>query len=396
MTDHPSLLVISSAPGRQVGDRLELDRKFVDGMTLYAQGWGGPVACLLRGPDNPDAPAPFTGRYDAADLPFAVHLRPARHAITAADLAGHDAILASGDNADYLHLADLVADRGGKLFYTIEYIPETRRQIVRLDRSRSLLRRLRSLWWLAGQERRRRAAFARAAGVQANGAPAYEAYRGLNPATLMYLDNRMDETLLATPTERAARAARLAAGAPLRLIHSGRLEPMKGSQDLIPVMLDLRARGVTATLDIFGAGSLEGELSRAVATRGLDDRVRLHGAVDYATALVPFARQNADIFLSCHRQSDPSCSYLENMGCGLAVVGYDNRMWAALSRDSLAGWTAPLGRPAGLAACIAAADADRAGLAATCGRAHDFAARHLFAGEFARRLEQIRAACGAA
>lgn len=395
MTDHPSLLVISSAPGRMVGELLELDRKFVDGMTLYAQGWDGPVACLLRAPGAADPPAPFAGRYDAADLPFAVHLRPADHRITAADLAGHDAVLASGDNADYLHLADLPGLRG-KLFYTIENILQTRRQIVQLDRSRSWPRRLRSLWWLAGQERRRRAAFARAAGVQANGAPAYEAYRGLNPATLMYLDNRMDAALLATPAERAARAARLAAGAPLRLIHSGRLEPMKGSQDLIPVMLDLRARGVTATLDIFGAGSLESELSRAVATHGLGDRVRLHGAVDYATALVPFARQNADIFLSCHRQSDPSCSYLENMGCGLAVVGYDNRMWAALSRDSRAGWTAPLGRPAGLAACIAAADADRAGLAATCGRAHDFAARHLFAGEFARRLEQMRAACGAA
>ena len=44
------------------------------------------------------------------------------------------------------------------------------------------------------------------------------------------------------------------------------------------------------------------------------------GVVDFETELVPFTRQNADIFLGCHRQSDPSCTYLEAMGCGVAVA----------------------------------------------------------------------------
>ena len=43
----------------------------------------------------------------------------------------------------------------------------------------------------------------------------------------------------------------------------------------------------------------------------------------FESELVPWMRQEADIFLSCHRQDDPSCAYLEAMGCGLPVLGYE-------------------------------------------------------------------------
>ena len=154
---------------------------------------------------------------------------------------------------------------------------------------------------------------------------------GSTPNTMLYLDNRMKPDMFATEAEMAARERHLRGGGPLRLINSGRLEPMKGSQDLIPVAVALRARGVAFTLDIYGAGSLEDRIRQEIDARNLGDLVTLHAPVDFETELVPLSRTSADLFLSCHHQSDPSCTYLEAMGCGLALVGYDNQMLAGLS-----------------------------------------------------------------
>jgi hypothetical protein len=119
--------------------------------------------------------------------------------------------------------------------------------------------------------------------------------------------------------------------------------------------------------------------------------VKLHGPVDFATELVPFCRKHADIYLSCHRQSDPSCTYLESMGCGLAVAGYDNRMWSALRRASGAGWTAPLGRATALADVIARLGRERQEVVQACRAAYSFAAAHAFEHEFRKRIDHLAA-----
>lgn len=232
LSARPRLLVISSAPGQRTEDGIRLDRKFAEGMRHYASAWAGPTGCLLR--EQPK-PLPFSDIFDPEALPFRIHLRPAGHRIGPADLDDYDVVLCSGDNQDYLHVAALCHASGKAVFFTIEYIPETRRQIVRLDPGRSALRKLKSILHIQHHERRRRRAFALAAGLQANGYPAAGHYRRINPNTILYLDNRIDAQLLATGDEMAQRRAHLSAGGPLRLIHSGRLEPMKGSQDLVPV-----------------------------------------------------------------------------------------------------------------------------------------------------------------
>ena len=165
---------------------------------------------------------------------------------------------------------------------------------------------------------------------------------------------------------------------------------MKGAQDLLPVMTALRALGVRATLDIYGAGSFEGSLREGLAQFGGD--VRLHGSVDFETALVPISRTEADVFLSCHRQSDPSCTYLEAMGCGLAMAGYGNRMWARLAGEAGQPAPAPMGQPRALAARIAAWDRDRASLIAAAEGGWRFAMAHDFDREFAGRMAHL-AAC---
>jgi glycosyltransferase involved in cell wall biosynthesis len=146
-------------------------------------------------------------------------------------------------------------------------------------------------------------------------------------------------------------------------------------------------RSVDFTLDIYGTGSLAAGIARAIAEEGLGGRVRLHNPVDFETGLVPVLRREADAFLSCHRQADPSCTYLESMGCGLPVVGYDNAMWRALMQDSGAGWSVRLGDTAALAACIAGLLPEAVTGAAE--RSRTYAQAHDFESEFAKRMDHL-------
>ena len=381
-----TLLVISSAPASLVDGKLFLDVKFVEGMRFYADLWDGPVSCILK---LRAGPFPFGKVYDVSALPFEIKLLPATKYIGADDVGAADIVLAGGDNHEYLHLGPVCETANAKLVYIIENIPETRRQIIFLARDRSFPKKVYSLLWTMRQEAKRRKAFRQADGIQANGYPAFLQYNPLNRNTIMYLDNRLSEEIFATQNEMEERLARLKSDAPVRLVHSGRLEALKGSQDLIPIAWHLDSKNVDFTLDIFGTGSLEGEIREGILKHSLQKKVRLRGVVDFESELVPFVRAHADIYLSCHRQSDPSCTYIENMGCGVAVVGYDNRMWSALCQESGGGWVVPLGKPEKAADAIAEAIFNRPLLAERCKAAQLFAQRHSFENEFRRRIAHL-------
>lgn len=384
-----NLLIITSARGKLDGKSALLDKKFVEGMRFYTASWPGRTSCLLRAPRQD---ALFLGSFNPRSLPFGIEFRSADHHLNADDLEGYDVILASGDNPDYLHVAELGQKLKKSVFFTIEYIPDTRRKITMLDPGRSFLSKMKSLLYITLSEQRRRKAFTIARGLQANGYPAAETYRQINSNIAFYLDNRMAGDMTATEEEMSSRKAHLSSTRPLRLFHAGRLEPLKGSQDLIPIARKLRDRDIPFVLDIFGGGSLEAGIRDDIAKYDLDNRVRLHGVVDFATELVPFARRNSDIFLSCHRQSDPSCSYLEHMGCGLPVAGYDNRMCAALVKDSRAGWTVPLGDWSALADKLTELARNPDDIIEKSTAALNFARAHLFETEFAKRIAQMKAA----
>jgi colanic acid/amylovoran biosynthesis glycosyltransferase len=384
-----TLVMIATAPVQGDGPRLRLDVKFVEGMRAHVAQWPGPVRCILWAGAGA---IPFGAEYDRADLGFDLVILPEGGALTADLFAGAAAVFAAADSAEVLGIAPMVRAAGAKLVFSVEYTLETRLQIVRLDASRNWPRRLWSMLWNIRQERRRRAALRAADGVQVNGYPALAGARALNPKTMLYLDGRMRADMMATPPEMATRAARLRAGEGLRLVHSGRLEPMKGAQDLLPVMAALRAQGVKASLDIFGTGSLRDQIAQGA--QGFGGAVRLHDPVDFETVLVPWCRANADLFLSCHRQSDPSCTYIEAMGCGLAVAGYDNRMWGEMARVSGGGAVAPLGNRKALADRIAAWDQDRQALIKAGETALHFARSHDFDSQFGARMAHLRAVSG--
>lgn len=368
----PRLLMLAPAPVVRLPDgRLSLDVKYVEGMRAHRAQWSGPMSAVVW---EGAASVPFGAEYAPEALGFDLTVLPAGAAVPAIDA---DLIAAPADMAGALGLA------WGRVpvVFVVEYTIGTRLRIVALDRERGLLRKGWSALWNLRMELRRRAAFRRAAGVQCNGYPAFDAYAGLNARTMLYLDGRMRAQMMATAPEMEAKVAYRG---PLRLVHSGRLEPMKGAQDLVPVARALLAAGVDFTLDVFGAGALKAEL-RAGA-EDLGGRVRLHDPVDFETVLVPWMRTNADLFLSCHRQADPSCTYLESLGCGVPVLGYANEMWSRMAAESGGGWTAPLADRRALSDQITVLSKNRAELSRAAKDGLSFAQAHCFEKEFSRRM----------
>lgn len=374
----PHLLMLAPAPVIRLADgRLRLDVKYVEGMRAHCALWDGAVSAVLW---EGAGTVPFGADYVPEELGFDLTVLPAGAAVPG---VGADLIAAPADMAEALALA------GGPVpvVFVVEYTLGTRLRIVALDRERGWLRKGWSALWNLAVERRRRAAFRAAAGVQCNGYPAFDAYAGLNGNAMLYLDGRMRRDMMATPPEMAAKAAH---SGPLRLVHSGRLEPMKGAQDLVPLCRALVAAGVDFTLDVFGTGALEDDLRAGAAALG--GRLRLHDPVDFEAVLVPWMRARADVFLSCHRQADPSCTYLESLGCGVPVLGYANEMWGRMVGESGAGWAVPLGDRRALVAQVVRLAGDKGAVTAAANAGLRFAQAHDFNSEFTRRMAHF-AAC---
>ena len=117
--------------------------------------------------------------------------------------------------------------------------------------------------------------------------------------------------------------------------------------------------------------------------------IRVHDAIPFPELVEK--THDADVFVCCHIQSDPSCTYLESMGCGLPIAGYANRMWTAMQAASGGGVVVSRNTPQALADAIAAAVAQPKTLAEMSRKALAFAREHCFEAEFAKRMNSINA-----
>lgn len=372
------------------GDRMVLTGKFLDGLREYAARWLGPVTVWMYRAEDADTnldPVEVAPRHGNLSLRW----------LPEAD-ADPDEVL---DNARVV-LASLVDQHlvwseactcaGVPLVFVSEYTLRTRRQIIRCETSNPLLRLRREIW-TTGMERRIHHALGRAAGIQCNGTPTYEAYRAVTPRPLLYFDSRIDPADLASTEAIEERQSRLLAGHPLRLAFSGRLIAMKGADHLLLVAAELNRLGVPFQLDIFGGGSLADHLACRIQKLGLSERVRLRGVFDFRSELLPTMTREVDLFVSCHRQGDPSCTYLETMACGVPVAGYANEAFAGLVRTSGVGWLSPLDDPRRLAGLIADLDKQRSTLAKAATRARAFAELHTLDRTMDARVGHLSECC---
>ena len=352
-----TLLFSPSVGVWQIDDELYFDRKFHEGMMAYCACWPGPFRLVIRRVNT--VPPQFgLVPFNAPMFPAQVEILQPDQLIDFDHLNGVDIVLASGDSVQDLHLADMCRQQGIKCIYGIEYTLETRLQIAAIS-AVNPWRKLKTMIWLILKERKRLQAFRKSDALQANGVPAYEAYASLVPSTLLYFDTRNNAAMGITDNELAARLAYLDQNAPLRLGFSGRLIKMKGADHLVEIAYQLKALHVPFSFDIFGSGDLLPLMQEKIDRYQLNNTVRLRGAVNYSTELVPLMKANVDLFICCHRQSDPSCTYLETYACGVPIIGYNNKAHQGILARHDVGWAIKMNDIKGCVDLIAHLTKDR-------------------------------------
>ncbi|MCC6000236.1 MAG: glycosyltransferase [Pararhodobacter sp.] len=387
----PTLLMISPAPIVETpAGEVVLDVAFVEGMRLHCQLWPGKVYCLMR---RGTASIPGGMRFSPRQLDFNLIVQDPGDAVPDLLLQEASLVYCAADDMQYLDMPARLKGRLGRLVYTVEQPLSGRLGAIRHDSGRNPLSRLRGMQWTMGKERALRQALRQADGVHCNGPLASDVYGRLNPRTLAYMDNRMRMPMLARGPDQTARAQRLRAGAPLTLSYFGAFEPEAGVSDLLAVAHLLHTAGLPFRMELFGTGSLAPRLQDGVAALGLKKHVHLSAPPGFDAALVPHLRRNADVFLSPRRMADPVSSYIEAMGCGLPVLGYDNAQWRRLQAEAGAGWVVSAHASA-LARQILRLDRDRELIIRASTWALDHARANTFETVFARRMSHLRQIAG--
>jgi glycosyltransferase involved in cell wall biosynthesis len=379
-------------PATELPDgRVVLTRKFVQSTLYLVELWGGPVRVLL-----PPTPADFvTGNLDEqpylrSDLPFDVVVAGFESAAYRAAL--RDATVVSGCEHYQLHWVAAFCRRRAITFVPVVENALPNRLRMMAIHEHDPVKRARSFVWTVQDGLKDYVNVFQASSVQCNGTPAYDQYRWLTRDPLLFFDGRVTEDMLPTEDAVRQRMAARAEGAPLRLAFSGRFADIKGVDHLPDLAAALRTREVPFVLDLYGGGPLEDDVKRRVVQLGLESQVRLHGVVDFATRLMPLLSRDVDLFVACHRQADPSCTYLETFSCGVPIAGYANGAFKGMLREANAGWATPIDDVAALADKIARLSADRAELERASLAALRFARQHTFEVTFRRRVEHYRRA----
>lgn len=236
--------------------------------------------------------------------------------------------------------------------------------------------------------RRRRHAFEgwvrRARGIQCNGYPAYDRFSTMSPSALLFFDTRLTDEHV----QLARKATRLQMAPPFRLCFSGRLIDAKGPQHAVAAVDRLRAQGLDCTLDIIGVGPLEQELRRSSGPW-----VRFRQGMDFAVGWTSYVREKVDLMVLPHTQGDPSGTYLESVGCGVPVIGFDNVALEALVHHHSIGHAVPLGDDEALAAAIGSILDSSDRRAELRANGLDFMGAHTFEREADRRVEHLISLC---
>ncbi len=385
------LTLFHANPARLQDGRFLVDRKFHTGMQEYRRQLDCPLLTI-----HPELPA---GReatvMDLVSLPEselgyrvittqvdeAGHVLPAdREKVRAAVIASR---LIYGGRTEALRLAQL---HSVPIIGVLEYNLKTTMVFASSGVEGALRRAKKRAGALRYYMREVFPIMRHAALLHCNGYPIFEESARFNRHRLLYLDSRMggdmvipEETLRARLADRKRRKP--------RLIFSGRFEPAKGALDAVRVGIECLRAGLEFEMHLYGQGSQRAKMDRLVERHDAGRSVFLHAPVPYPE-LMELSR-GFDVFVCCHVQDDPSCTYLETLGCGLPIAGYGNAMWRSMNRHAKSGIVTPLGKPAALATALRRLLGDPAELDTFSLDARRFALEHTFEREFALRTQSL-------
>lgn len=388
MIEPLKLVLIPTLKVKKVSNhQVILSQKFIDGVLEYQKYWSGSIVVFIE-EDN-------TLNNDLSNTLININKMPFKIEVCDLDfIQKHQDLY---NNSLFLISAGFRQNRISKIcklhniscIYITEYSLKTRIQIINATTQNPILR-LRRYAWEVSQELKRRKAIAIANGVQCNGVPTYQSYHKINPNPLLYFDTRIDEDMIISSDNLMARTSECLKKNPLRLIFSGRLIKIKGTDHLLSVAEHLKQLGVQFEMFICGDGEQKETLEKQIIQKGLSDSVKMLGVLEFKTELVPFIQKNIDLFICCHLQGDPSCTYLETMSCGVPIIGYDNEAFVGVVNQSQAGWLVKMNRPDLLAEKIAELNQNRELIIAESYKSLEFAKQHTFEKTFQRRINHIQ------
>ncbi|MBY6004043.1 glycosyltransferase family 4 protein [Salipiger bermudensis] len=164
-------------------------------------------------------------------------------------------------------------------------------------------------------------------------------------------------------------------GRPIRLFSCGRLNVVKGHQDLMSAMRQLLDQGVDVRLEIAGEDDAGGEgfrkdLEAHLRKLRLQDHVKLLGAIDAGAVKEKLLEAHGFVLASWHEPL--GVAYMEAMACGVPVIGTDAGGVRELIDDGRTGKLVAPKDPTALARAIRelAQNPDSALRFSAAGRAH--------------------------
>lgn len=211
MTSEPILAIFAHDRVNVASDgAVMISRKSHEGLKAFARHWPGKVRAVFRPSDAPPAGLD-TIQIHPPEQPYDLRVSDYSEVTLREEVVGVSVVLA-GIGYGFTTLADICDATGVRCVYMTELTLATERQMAKCTH-RNPLRRWRNCQWLGGQERRNAAAIRRAAGIQCNGVPTYNAYAGINPNALLFFDSRLAESMLADVSDISSRPT----DGPLRL-----------------------------------------------------------------------------------------------------------------------------------------------------------------------------------
>lgn len=380
------LTMVHSNYARVKNGILQVDRKFITGMRRYAELIDAPLLTI-----HPEMPAGSQimdlVEVPCKDLGFQVvtikdYKCAESKALLRQQIARSSLVYGGG-----LGCAQIARSLGIPYILVLEYDRQTELTMTTMQVPSLLRRGIRSLRYLKYYLSDGIPSMRGARALHCNGYPIYDESRRFNEHRLLYLDSRMSADMVIGAGQLDERLRRRG-GRPLRLLFSGRYECVKGADDSVRVAIECLRRGFNIELHTYGQGKLREQMRQLAGQSPVAGRIHIHDAIPYPE-LVQRSRE-FDLFVCCHIQNDPSCTYLETFGAGLPIVGYDNRMWQRLSAVSQCGYASPSGQPAAVASDIARLLADANLLADMSRRARAFALEHTFEREFSLRTAALQ------
>ncbi len=368
-------------------NQITITQKFLDGVNEFQKYWGGAIEVILEedlsASDNLD-------NITVSDhkLPFKISVLGYDTTEFLQALDQRVVVLASIDHrlneiSNYCRQMNILC------IYTSELTLKTRFQIINSSFKNHFLKFRKYVWEII-QEVKQIKAIRIADGIQCNGTPTFNSYQKINANPLLFFDSRVTGEMLITHVELQNRTQVCLSKAKLRLMFSGRLLKIKGTDHLILTAIELKKMGVSFILNICGDGELFNSMQAMIEKNDLTNYVSMKGVMEFKRELMPFVKHQIDLFVCCHTQGDPACTYLETMSCGVPIVGYANEAFTGLIGVGGAGWATKMNRPDLLAIKIAELDSRRELLVEGSEKSLAFASTHTFEKTFQSRISHIR------